>query len=116
MKQVLIYENRKIDPIVWDVSTLELRAKAFMALFKILDVDWEAYSDLDDECVEEGCSHSCTYHKVIESTRPNLDQQGLYAAAKDGNAKAAEQLLQMRRDYEYENWVITEMEEPNASP
>lgn len=115
MKKVLIYENRKIDPIVWDVSTLELRAKAFMELFRILDKDWEAYSDLDDECIQEGCSHSCTYHKVIEPTRPNLDQQGLYAAAKGGNAKATEQLLHMRRDYEYESWVITDMGVPGAS-
>ena len=115
MKQVLIYENRKIDPIVWDVSTLELRAKAFMELFRIIDKDWEAYSDLDDECAEAGCSHTCAHHRKVEPTRPNPDQQALYAAAKGGNTKATEQLLRMRRDYEYESWVITDMVVPGAS-
>ncbi|TLZ49519.1 MAG: hypothetical protein E6K18_08015 [Methanobacteriota archaeon] len=44
--KVLIYENRKQDPIIFDVSTKEKYHDALRALFAHLDVDWMAYDSL----------------------------------------------------------------------
>jgi len=111
VKQVLIYENRKTTPLVWDVSTPELKDKAFLSLFKVLDKDWEVYGDLDPSCATPGCNHSCNFHIPIEPEHPNLQQQVLYTKAKNEDVKAAAKLLMIRQGEEYENWYITEVED-----
>ena len=80
--KTLVYENRKISPIRWDISTPEKRDKAFLELFKILDEEWQCY---------------CEFEK---------GQKVFYNQAKKGNAEAAEKLLSLRVKYEYEEWKI----------
>ncbi len=94
METVLIYSNRKADARVWNVSTPEKRKKAFLSLFTILEDEWDAYSDL----------------QMFPNDQP-IEQVNLYDLAKLGDADAAEKLLTMRknRDYEYEYWSISEM-------
>jgi hypothetical protein len=88
----LVYGHRKQDDIKWDISTPELRAKAFLELFNELKTTWQVF-----ECDYWGANKN-------EETL----QKGLYALACKGDAEAAERLLRMRIDYEYENWRIVD--------
>ena len=94
METVLIYSNRKVDARVWNISTPEKRKKAFLSLFSILSDEWDAYADLE----------------LFPEDQP-VEQVNLYDLAKLGDATAAELLLKMRkdRDYEYEYWSISEV-------
>jgi len=94
METVLIYSNRKADARVWNISTPEKRKKAFMSLFSILSDEWDAYADLE----------------LFPGDQP-VEQVNLYDLARLGDADAAEKLLTLRRDrdYEYEYWSISEM-------
>ncbi len=93
MEKVLIYQNRKSPAYVWNVSTPEKRAKAFLSLFNLLDTEWDCYVDLD-----------------INPTVEVKYEAELFRAAKAGNAKAAEELMSIRLDIEYEYWSISEVE------
>lgn len=86
----LIYGHRKQDDLKWDISTPELRATAFLELFKELKESWEVYS--------------CDYWGANKAEI--AQQKELYRLAVSGDADAAERLLTMRIDYEYENWRI----------
>lgn len=77
--KILVYGNRKSDDIYYDASTPEKEDIAYLALFKILDEEWEVYADLE------------------EAHRPYYD------AARGGDAKAAKKLMYLRRRYEYED-------------
>ena len=94
METVLIYSNRKSDARVWNISTPEKRKKAFLSLFNILEDEWDAYADLE----------------LFPKDQP-IEQVNLYDLAKLGDATAAELLLKMRRDqnYEYEYWSVSEV-------
>jgi len=93
MEKVLIYSNRKTEAHVWNVSTPEKRAKAFLSLFKLLDETWDCYVDLEYDPGDQDP------HEVQ-----------LFKSAKEGDAKAAEQLLAGRLDSEYEYWTVTNVE------
>jgi len=82
MDRILLYENRKSDPIAWDASTEELMAKAFIACFNYLDKDWQLFNDL----------------KEMES--------GVYEKATQGDADAARKILENRQYDEYCSWQI----------
>lgn len=84
MKKILLYSNRKCDPTWWDVSTPELEDSAFLALFKILDDEWQVYDEI---------------------SMPAMQKPAL-AGARQGIAAAAKNLLRVRRWNEYENWQI----------
>lgn len=88
----LIYGNRKQDDMKWDISTPELRAKAFLELFNFLKQTWKVYT--------------CGYWG--ESVEEQNEQRDLYQRAMNGDAAAAEKLLTMRIDYEYENWYVVD--------
>lgn len=115
MQKILVYNNRKIDDMSWDVSTPAKETRAFKELFTMLDRDWKVYVDLKGkvEPLSRTCSHcgGSGTEPVDESTRKEyhdgLFQRDLYALAKNGNAKAIRQLMEKRKDYEYEEWHIT---------
>jgi len=88
----LIYGHRKQDDMKWDISTPELRATAFLELFKELKTAWRVF-----ECDYWGKT------KVEQAI-----QKALYESASAGDAAAAEELLTLRIDYEYENWRIVD--------
>ncbi len=94
----LIYGHRKQDDLKWDISTPELRAKAFLELFKELKSVWKVF-----ECGYWGAN------KAEEAK-----QKALYKLAVGGDAAAAEELLTMRIDYEYEEWRIVAVPETPA--
>lgn len=87
---VLIYGNRKQDDEIYDISTPEKEAAAFLLLFKTLDEDWQVYGEL------------------------NKREKELYKAAKAGDANAAKRLLTMRKGYEYEEWRYGNVIDPLA--
>lgn len=94
MNKILLYENRKIDPVCWDASTPELENKAFLALFRLLE-EWDVYHDLE------------------ESSQPTLIGQNavaLYHRAKQGNVLACRGLLNQRRQCEYEYWQLISLQ------
>jgi len=96
MKKVLIYENRKTDPICWDASTPELENQAFLALFHLLDEEWDVYLDLK------------------EDKQPALigqNQVALYHKAKQGDVLSCRRLLSQRLRYEYEFWQLIPVRE-----
>lgn len=45
--KVLLYDNRKIDPFGWDISTKEKERAGFLALFNYLDKTWKCYGELE---------------------------------------------------------------------
>ena len=83
--KILIYENRKSDPLYLDISTPEKEELAFIYLFEYLDDEWNVY-----------CNKS-------EWTKEEKD---LFKKAKKGNGKAAKELLTLHRSYEYEEWTV----------
>jgi len=96
--KVLLYDNRKIDPIVIDASTEEAELAAFMALFKYLKDEWHSYYYLDN---------------VAETAASDIRaQSALYKKACGGCAKSARQLLKSRVSYEYEEWCFRNVINP----
>ena len=98
--KVLYYDNRKIDPILWDASTPEKEDAAFLALFHVLDEDWECYHDLDER---EGYLNLTDWRRQRERREK----------AKKGDSEAAKALLQARQDNEYESWYLFKVTDPN---
>jgi hypothetical protein len=94
----LIYGNRKIDDVKWDITAPEARSKAFLELFRMLKGQWSVYA-------------SAYWGETKEEQKL---QKELYRKASKGDAAAAEQLLTMRIEYEYENWRIVET--PDSGP
>ena len=90
MTKVLVYSNRKIDPIIIDASTPEKEAAAFLKLFKHLDEDWQVYSAVPGN--------------VWEQKRINL--------ARSDDAQAAKELFIRRKNEEYEQWYESQMFDP----
>lgn len=110
--KVIIYENRKTDAMVWDASTPEKQAAAFLDLFNMLDEHWQCYSDLEAEepyywADSRDEPEVAERRKKSQLYRHQLMRQS-YKLAKEGNAIAAEDLLKSRRDYEYEFWSEVE--------
>ena len=89
--KVLVYENRKTDPIIWDASTPESQAWALRELFDMLH-DWGCYGtgEMDE------------------------DETALYEKAAAGDDVALFNFLFARRDYEYE-WfeIVAVTQRPN---
>jgi hypothetical protein len=94
VKKVLIYGNRKQDDMCWDVSTPELRSRAFLELFKYLKECWSVY-----ECDYWG-----------SSPKEKATQKNLFKEACEGNPQSAEKLLTQRQSYEYESFKIINTE------
>jgi hypothetical protein len=90
--RILLYSNRKVDPMAWDASTPEKKAAAFLALFEYLRDDWEVYADLQEP-------------QPWDVDKPSR-QRVLFQRAVAGDAEAAEALLTMRKKYEYEYWSL----------
>jgi hypothetical protein len=124
--RILIYGNRKLDgDCYWDASTPENEAGAFLSLFKLLDESWSVYADImephQSPTFPEGHVPGCRCEACLRVTnalkldqreqKRSEDQRRLYQEAKNGDARAAAELLRMRRDWEYENfrfgWVET---------
>jgi len=124
VKRVLVYENRKSSPAYWDVSTAELEAGAFLALFKHLDEDWQVYGELTQEVSQsvfpkghpEACfCGECGYareeiSRFAREVRERKEDRALYEKAKKGDADAARALCTSRRDHEYEEFKIEKVE------
>lgn len=85
MKKILLYENRKVDPVAWDASTPELKKNAFLQLFRLLDEDWQLFTELADM------------------------QSKVYEDARNGDAQAARKVLNYHKGYEYCNWQMLEV-------
>ena len=88
--KILLYENRKSDPIAWDVSDLEKEIDAFYSLFLYLKDNWDCYCNMEDE---------------------DPANVKFYQKALTGNKVAARRLLHLRRDYEYEFWTLLKVQE-----
>jgi hypothetical protein len=102
MTKVLIYENRKCPPVVWDVSTPDQEAAAWLALFHYLDDEWQCYDDLKAPDLSQA---------EYDDGLPPKRQKELYRVAAKGVSDAAKRLLAMRKTYEYENWTIVQVEQ-----
>jgi len=83
MNKVLLYENRKEDPVVWDASSPELEEKAFRSLFNKLDEEYNFYAELR-----------------------KADVNHLYKKAVKGDFKSIKKILTSRINYEYEYWSL----------
>lgn len=124
MKRILIYTNRKIDPIYWDASTAELEAGAYLALFKHLDEGWKVYLDLQEELEPlvfpvdhvSGCRcDRCLSAPLRLKERANMEELrkkhlALYEKAKKGDALAARALLRARGSGEYQSYSFAEVQ------
>jgi len=86
--KILVYGNRKEPERFYDISTPEKEKAAFMRLFYYLDEEWLVYAELTTE------------------------QKPLYKKAKGGDAKAAKELMLLRKDHEYEEIQIVNVQDP----
>ena len=100
MLKTLIDGNRKQPDMKWDISTPELREAAFLELFKLLKATWKVYQ--------------CGYWGKTKAEKAK--QHKLYGLANAGDGKAAEKLLTMRINYEYENWHIASVPKNGGEP
>jgi hypothetical protein len=121
--KVLAYENRKSPLTLYDISTPEKEAAAYLRLFKELDGYWQCYADLEE--VEEPtpcepceaklhkhCTGSCSCVETEECKRTNREYRPLYLKAKAGDVAAIKKLMNSRKTYEYENVWETELVDP----
>lgn len=132
MNKVLVYDNRKIDMIAWDISSKEKEELAFLRLFRFLDRNWRCYTDIkeaenelrliDDALIQLSHIESKDNHWIsgdIERKIKNLEEsrqwyqkawrlKDLLEKARAGDGKAAMELLYARKDahYEYEFFQI----------
>ena len=139
---VLLYENKKSDPILIDVSTREKMEAGLKWLFWHLYNEWTVYTDLDQadsrEPIEQKMaelrdaiskSQSKTVAVALQTSLAELQVQytkatnngrqrrlRLYAKAKENDVQAIAELLHLRRNYEYENWSIVSLIDPTVVP
>lgn len=108
MKKILTYSNRKIDDIVWDVSTPKLEKEARKELFKILDKEWQMFSHIEkhEENNEEVVCPTCK-HKTIKKIKGGLtyDYKRLVDARR-GDEFSIRSMLEMVQGHEYGDWRI----------
>lgn len=130
VKRVLVYENRKSDPMFWDASTEALEAGAYLELFQVLDESWHVYDGLDqaeapfttrpdghpDGCMCEVCKAFRHEQKSLpKNEKVRLAQLELYKKAKKGDALSARRLLSERKDSEYEKFEFERVGSASAS-
>jgi hypothetical protein len=89
--KVLIYGNRKEDDTIYDASTPEKEAAAYLRVFKELDEYWQCYGDL------------------------TVKWKPVYEKAKAGDAEAAKRLMNDRKNYEYEGFRLDEVVDPTVN-
>lgn len=87
--KVLVYGNRKQDDEIYDISTPEKEAAAYLKLFNFLDEEWRVYE-----------------------TGLNSKQKIWYERAKGRDSDAAKKLLFARKDFEYEEFHFGEVINP----
>ena len=134
--KILLYENRKSDPIGWDISTKEKQRLGFLALFNHLDKVWKCYGEIEksEEKLEGVLSDLSILGNLIEDSEGGIieyvcrreikdlkrqqdfwerykEQYVLLQSARKGNAASANYLLSMRVHHEYEGWQIIEIKE-----
>lgn len=97
--KVIVYDNRKIDPVVIDASDEDA---AFLFLFDYLDTEWDVYEDL---------RHNLSWDVEVTAN----SEHELYLRAKAGNATAARRLL-TKRGGEYEAWSLVTLTQPTTTP
>jgi hypothetical protein len=132
--RLLVYGNRKSDDVMYDISTPEKKAAAFLKVFKLLDKDWQVYGDLDYlkemetceacakdihrlcetncKCMQQECLKKNSSFVRLYNTRKR--QRELLLKARAGDAVAAEKLMSERRTYEYEAFSYKEVNDPLA--
>lgn len=136
--KVLLYDNRKIGPFGWDISTKEKERAGFLALFNYLDKTWKCYGELErykeelekvnlslnelENVVEDSPSGGAVDEvckekiKILEIQKKALEDMRwhhtLLLKARKGDAVAANYLLSNRTNYEYERWQIIEIYNP----
>lgn len=133
--KVLLYDNRKIDPFGWDVSTKEKERAGFLALFNYLDKTWKCYGELERYREElEKVNLSLNELENVASDLPEIRemykekienlkkakkaleemkyQHALLQSARDGMGGSANYLLSSRKNHEYEHWQIIEIYDP----
>lgn len=133
--QLLVYENRKQDPVYWLITDLRSEIAAFYSLFLVLET-WECYDELKDAAKDvEGAmtvldtlqrnsvpkehplwlewSHRVQeQEKVVAEYAESAKQLGLYDLARAGDYRALRLLLDKRKSYEYEEWSVTWVSNP----
>ena len=89
--KILVYENRKSDPVYFDASTPVKELWAYSTVFNILN-EWDCYEDL----IQYTANHPKDYRTI---------QKQLYEKAKAGDGKAAKELITRRSksNFEYED-------------
>jgi len=106
MMQVLIYRSRITEgPVLWDVTGPKL-GPAYLALFRYFRDDMKFYQDLTNpKDFDSAPAISALFNTMKQ----------LFDKASVGDAVAAKQLLQLRRQhcFEYEQeWHLQDVREP----
>jgi len=133
--KVLLYDNRKIDPFGWDISTKEKERAGFLALFNYLDKVWKCYGELErykEELKKMNLSlnelenvasdlpeiREMYKEKIedLEKAKKHLEEMKwhhtLLLKARKGDAVSANYLLSNRTNHECERWQIIEIHDP----
>jgi len=124
MNRVMIVAHRKMDPVVYDVSSDALLKATALTVFRFFNDEWLFYAELEntpaqaaeqeDRVVTEGDATSEQPPAYRDADKTLLAQQlEWYNAAKNGDAAAALKLLEYRKEraYEYEDeWRIADVQ------
>lgn len=135
---ILIYKG-KYDDEIYDVSTPEKEAAAYLMLFGYLDEEWGVYSDIEEptplkvcepceKALHRLCEGTCACENSPECRKKSrraksdydrdLSVKRMYDKAKAGDAEAAKRLLYARKGNEYEGfqlgYVIDPLEEEDG--
>jgi hypothetical protein len=133
MKRVLIYKGED-NFVIWDASTEALLKNAYLSLFNHFDKVQEFYSDINEgelfleeeslkkkEALRDTPTDHPLYREAMRATaelgRDKDELEGrqiqlwLLGKARAGDDAAAKKILNRRKDYEYENWDVYDVEE-----
>lgn len=111
---VIMYGNRKQDPIILDATTFKKWQQCFVWLFHFLKDNWECYGELAEADPSEVPAGEDPGMLVEPRIDKDLQyQQKLYQAACQDDWAAAYELLHSRKDWEYEGWEEVPLTDPN---
>ncbi|MBA7665289.1 hypothetical protein ES703_73359 [subsurface metagenome] len=133
--EILLYENRKIDPICWDASTPEKKKASLLALFRYFDKR-KFYASLEgfpkglaraekeiaafkegkavvNPILYEAFDLQIAACKIsLSELKASAEQYELLVLARKGDIEAVESLLYWRKNAEYEYFSFVKCIDP----
>jgi len=134
MSQKILRWDNKHESVFYDASTPEKEAAAFLRMFQDMDeqefyqfdVEYEEKNVTELRALKESVEKGQVPDALVKEAREKLGylgyhekllkneqtQKALHDRARQGDAKAARKLVDLRHSYEYENWFFEYVTDP----